>query len=468
MPEWRLNKKPASQGTNGNGNSPAEEKAVVRTLPTASAAGGQEDRTNLHQLRADIHRQLLERLNLSNLDKMDRAEVNRVIAGVVRDLLAQEGIPLNVEERDHLTSQVLDEIFGLGPLQPLMEDPSVSDILVDTYERVIVERDGILFDTDVRFQDNRHLLKVIDRIVSAVGRRIDDSSPMVDARLHDGSRVNAVIPPLAVDGPHLSIRKFKADVLSAEDLVRLGTLSEPLVQLMEGVVRARLNVLISGGTGAGKTTFLNVLSSFVPASERIVTVEDSAELQLRQPRVVRLETRTANLEGQGAVDQRALVINALRMRPDRILVGEVRSSEAIDMLQAMNTGHDGSLTTLHSNSPRDALNRLETMVAMANLNLPERAVRQQIASAIHVVVQLARFSDGKRRLTCLSEVVGMEGDVITMQDVFRFEQQGVAENGDVLGRLRPTGIRPKFADRLRANGVSLPASMFSDLHRASA
>jgi pilus assembly protein CpaF len=468
MPEWRLNKKPTSREPKGNGKSPADDTPVVRPLPTATRVAGQEDKTNLHQLRADIHRQLLERLNLSNLDKMDRAEVNRVIAGVVRDLLAQEGIPLNVEERDHLTSQVLDEIFGLGPLQPLMEDPSVSDILVDTFERVLVERDGILFDTDVRFQDNRHLLKVIDRIVSAVGRRIDDSSPMVDARLQDGSRVNAVIPPLAVDGPHVSIRKFKADVLSAEDLVRLGTLSEPLVELMEGVVSARLNVLISGGTGAGKTTFLNVLSSFVPASERIVTVEDSAELQLRQPRVVRLETRTANLEGQGAVDQRALVINALRMRPDRILVGEVRSSEAIDMLQAMNTGHDGSLTTLHSNSPRDALNRLETMVAMANLNLPERAVRQQIASAIHVVVQLARFSDGKRRLTCLSEVVGMEGDVITMQDVFRFEQQGVAENGQVLGRLRPTGIRPKFADRLRANGVNLPASMFSDLRKASA
>ena len=468
MPEWRLNKKPTSREPKGNGKSTAEETPVVRPLPTTAQVAGQEDKTNLHQLRADIHRQLLERLNLSNLDKMDRAEVNRVIAGVVRDLLAQEGIPLNVEERDHLTSQVLDEIFGLGPLQPLMEDPSVSDILVDTSQRVLVERDGILFDTDVRFQDDRHLLKVIDRIVSAVGRRIDDSSPMVDARLQDGSRVNAVIPPLAVDGPHLSIRKFKADVLSAEDLVRLGTLSEPLVELMEGVVRARLNVLISGGTGAGKTTFLNVLSSFIPASERIVTVEDSAELQLRQPRVVRLETRTANLEGQGAVDQRALVINALRMRPDRILVGEVRSSEAIDMLQAMNTGHDGSLTTLHSNSPRDALNRLETMVAMANLNLPERAVRQQIASAIHVVVQLARFSDGKRRLTCLSEVVGMEGDVITMQDVFRFEQQGVAENGEVLGRLRPTGIRPKFADRLRAHGVSLPASMFSDLRKASA
>jgi pilus assembly protein CpaF len=468
MPEWRIKKAPKDAPTSGKGGSPAREGPVVREFPPVSPVAVPDEKANLHQLRANIHRQLLERLNLSNLDKMDRAEVNRVISGVVRDLLEEEGIPLNLEERDRLTSQVLDEIFGLGPLQPLMEDPSISDILVDTHARVLVEREGKLFDTEVRFQDDRHLLKVIDRIVSAVGRRIDDSSPMVDARLWDGSRMNAVIPPLAVDGPHLSIRKFKTDVLSAEDLIRMGTLSEPLVDLMMGVVRSRLNVLISGGTGAGKTTLLNVLSSFIPPSERIVTVEDSAELQLRQPRVVRLETRPANLEGQGAVNQRALVINALRMRPDRIVVGEVRSSEAIDMLQAMNTGHDGSLTTLHSNSPRDALNRLETMVAMANLNLPERAVRQQIAAAIHVIVQLARFSDGKRRLTCLSEIVGMEGDVITMQDVFRFEQEGVGEGGEVLGRLRPTGIRPKFADRLKANGVNLPASMFSDLHRASA
>ena len=468
MPEWRINSKrgPGSSVEEGKKEDPSVSLVPeVKVLDPSSVSDG---KTNLHQLRANIHRQLLERLNLSNLDRMDRSEVNQVIAGVVKDLLEAEGIPLNVEERDSLTSQVLDEIFGLGPLQPLMEDPSISDILVDTHARVLVERDGKLFGTDVRFQDDRHLLKVIDRIVSGVGRRIDDSSPMVDARLPDGSRVNAVIPPLAVDGPHLSIRKFKSDVLSAEDMVRMGTVSEPLVELMQGVVRSRLNVLISGGTGAGKTTLLNMLSSFIPVTERIVTVEDSAELQLRQPWVVRMETRTANLEGQGAVDQRALVINALRMRPDRIVVGEVRSSEAIDMLQAMNTGHDGSLTTLHSNSPRDALNRLETMVAMANLNLPERAVRQQIASAIHVVVQLARFSDGKRRLTCLSEIVGMEGDVITMQDVFRFEQEGVNEEGDVLGRLRPTGIRPKFADRLKANGVDLPASMFSDLHRASA
>ncbi len=444
MPKWRMNKKPAPPELQGEGDSPAGTVRVVRDLPTASQVGTAEEKVDTHQLRARIHRQLLERLNLSNLDKMDREEVNQVIAGVVRELLETEGIPLNLEERDRLISQVLDEIFGLGPLQPLMEDPTISDILVDTHARVLVERDGKLFDTDVRFQDDRHLLKVIDRIVSAVGRRIDDSSPMVDARLPDGSRMNAVIPPLAVDGPHLSIRKFKADVLSAEDLVSIGSLSEPLVELLRGVVRARLNVLISGGTGAGKTTLLNVLSSFIPPTERIVTVEDSAELQLRQRRVVRLETRTANLEGQGAVDQRALVINALRMRPDRIVVGEVRSSEAIDMLQAMNTGHDGSLTTLHSNSPRDALNRLETMVAMANLSLPERAVRQQIASAIHVVVQLARFSDGKRRLTYLSEIVGMEGDVITMQDIFRFEQEGVSESGDVLGSLRPTGIRPRF------------------------
>jgi pilus assembly protein CpaF len=343
-----------------------------------------------------------------------------------------------------------------------MEDPSISDILVDTHASVVIERDGKLVDTDVRFQNDRHLLQVIDRIVSAVGRRIDDSSPMVDARLPDGSRVNAVIPPLAVDGPHLSIRKFKADVLSAEDLIGFGTLNEPLVDLLRGIVQSRLNVLISGGTGAGKTTLLNVLSSFIPPTERIVTVEDSAELQLRQPRVVRLETRPANIEGQGAVDQRALVINALRMRPDRIVVGEVRGSEAIDMLQAMNTGHDGSLTTLHSNAPRDALNRLETMVAMANLNLPEKAVRQQIASAVHIVVQLSRFSDGKRRLTRLSEVVGMEGDVITMQDVFRFEQEGIDEDGNVLGAIKPTGIRPKCADRLKAHGVHLPASMFSD------
>jgi len=469
MPEWRMKSvaaKPGPAVRDDGGTTPVVAVKPSSTKKHAETASGAKHQAQ--DVKGRIHRLLLERLNLSNLDRMDRSEVNRVIAAVVRDLLEQEAIPLNIEERDRLISQVLDEIFGLGPLQPLMEDAAISDILVDTYAHVVVERNGKLYDTDVRFQDDRHLMQVIDRIVSAVGRRIDDSSPMVDARLPDGSRVNAIIPPLSIDGPHLSIRKFKDDVLSAEDLVEMGTITEPMVDFLAAMVKSRLNILISGGTGAGKTTLLNVLSSFIPGSERIITIEDSAELQLRQPRTVRLETRTANVEGLGAVDQRALVINALRMRPDRIVVGEVRGSEAIDMLQAMNTGHDGSLTTLHSNSPRDALNRLETMVAMANLNLPDRAVRQQIASAIHIIIQLSRFSDGKRRMVQLSEVVGMEGDVITLQEIFHFRQEGIDESGDVIGRIRPTGIRPKCADRLKANGFSLPASMFSDLHAATA
>jgi pilus assembly protein CpaF len=466
MPEWRLKAsgtRPSVKATDTKPTDAAKARSSERAPSVVKA-----DTHRPTGVKTRIHRLLLERLNLSNLDRQDRNEVNRIIAGVVKDLLEQEAIPLNVEERDQLISQVLDEIFGLGPLQPLMEDPSVSDILVDTYARVIVEREGKLFDTDVRFQDDRHLMQVIDRIVSGVGRRIDDSSPMVDARLQDGSRVNAIIPPLSIDGPHLSIRKFKDDVLSAEDLVGMGTLTEPLAEFLNAIVKSRLNILISGGTGAGKTTLLNVLSSFIPPTERIITIEDSAELQLRQPRVVRLETRAANVEGQGAVGQRHLVINALRMRPDRIVVGEVRGSEAIDMLQAMNTGHDGSLTTLHSNSPRDALNRLETMVAMANLNLPERAIRNQIASAVNVIVQLSRFSDGKRRLVQLSEIVGMEGEVITLQEIFQFRQEGIDQDGNVLGRIRPTGIRPKCAERLKSNGFSLPASMFSDLYAATA
>src|SRR5690606_32855148 len=327
------------------------------------------DATVIQQIKSRAHRRLLERLNLSNLDSLDRDEVVAAIRKVLHDLLLQESVPLNFDERELLVGQVLDEIFGLGPLEPLMQDPEISDILVNTYDRVYVERNGRLERTDVRFQDDRHLLQVIDRIVSAVGRRIDDASPMVDARLPDGSRVNAIIPPLAIDGPHLSIRKFKRDALSGEDLIRMGSLTDPMLELLRGVVRARLNVLISGGTGAGKTTLLNVLSSFIPPDERIVTIEDSAELQLQQPHVVRLETRPSNIEGEGEVSQRMLVISSLRMRPDRIIIGEVRGAEAVDMLQAMNTGHDGSLTTLHSNSPRDALSRLETMISMAGLNL---------------------------------------------------------------------------------------------------
>jgi pilus assembly protein CpaF len=420
-------------------------------------------KTDLLAVKSRIHRQLLERLNLSDLDRLDRGDVMETIRGLVRELLAAESIPLNLEERDELIRQVLDEIFGLGPLQPLMDDPTIADILVNTSGQVYVERNGRLERTDVRFHDDRHLFQVIDRIVSSVGRRIDDASPMVDARLPDGSRVNAIIPPLAIDGPHLSIRKFAEDGLSAQDLVRSGSLSESMLSLLQGVVKSRLNVLISGGTGAGKTTLLNVLSGFIPENERIVTVEDSAELRLRQPHVVRLETRPANVEGSGAVPQRLLVVNALRMRPDRIIVGEVRSAEAIDMLQSMNTGHDGSMTTLHANSPRDALARLETMVAMADLKLPDKAVRAQIASAIDIVVQASRLSDGTRRVTQISEVVGMEGDVITMQDIFMFEQTGVDPDGRVEGRLRPTGIRPRCMERLQANGFEMGADAFSDM-----
>jgi len=434
-----------------------EAEPASRTLleqPADSAA--------IQQIKARVHRRLLERLNLSNLDSLDRDEVVAAIRRVLHDLLMQEAVPLNYDEREILVGQVLDEIFGLGPLEPLMQDPEVSDILVNTYRHVYVERRGRLERTDITFQDDRHLLQVIDRIVSAVGRRIDDSSPMVDARLPDGSRVNAIIPPLAIDGPHLSIRKFKRDALSGEDLIRMGSLTEAMLELLGGVVRARLNVLISGGTGAGKTTLLNVLSSYIPPDERIITIEDSAELQLQQPHVVRLETRPANIEGEGEVSQRMLLINSLRMRPDRIIIGEVRGAEAVDMLQAMNTGHDGSLTTLHANSPRDALSRLETMISMAGLNLPERGMRQQIASAINVVVQLARLSDGTRKVVTISEIVGMEGDIITMQDIFVFERHGVDERGRVLGRFRATGLRPRFAERMKAYGIELPAALFAD------
>ena len=428
-------------------------------MPGALGQAGESDR--IHDIKGRIHRRLLERLNLSNLDSVDRNEAIETIRQVVQELLSWESVALNLEEREVLVQQILDEIFGLGPLEPLMQDPDVSDILVNTHDQIYVERNGKLYETDVRFQDDSHLLQVIDRIVSAVGRRIDDSSPMVDARLPDNSRVNAIIPPLAVDGPHMSIRKFKRDTLSGNDLLRVDSLNEQMLKLLEAVVRSRLNVLISGGTGAGKTTLLNILSGYIPVSERIVTIEDSAELQLRQPHVVRLETRPANVEGEGEITQRTLVVNALRMRPDRIVVGEVRSSEAIDMLQAMNTGHDGSLTTLHANTPRDALTRLETMVSMANLNLPDRAVRRQIASAIHVVVQLSRLSDGTRKVMNISEITGMEGDVISMQEIFKFDREGIDHDGNVLGEFNPSGIRPKISDHLVRHGIDLGEMLFS-------
>src|SRR5436189_5867165 len=411
-------------------------------------------------LRANVHRKLLNRLNLEALAQTDRARAEAEIRALLTQLLAEEVTPLSLAEREVLFAEVLDDVFGLGPLEPLLRDATISDILVNTHRHVFVERNGTLEKVAATFQDDRHLMRVIDRIVSAVGRRVDDSSPMVDARLPDGSRVNAIIPPLAVDGPLLSIRRFPAERLKAEDLVTLRALTRPMLDFLSHCVKARLNGLISGGTGAGKTTLLNVLSSFIPDRERIVTIEDAAELQLHQEHVARLETRPPNVEGKGAIRQRQLVVNALRMRPDRIVVGEVRSEEALDMLQAMNTGHDGSLTTVHANTPRDALSRIETMIAMGATNLPERAMRQQIAAAIQIVIQQSRMSDGTRKVVSISEITGMEGDVITMQAIFMFEKLGVSQEGKVIGRFRATGVRPKACERLKASGIHLPPDMF--------
>ena len=453
-----------TDGTNApswDGGAVSEPRLPAGAPPAATNNMGPGS-SEVQAIRKRIHRQLMERLNLASLAKRDREEAEAEVAKVVRQMLANEMAPLNMDEREQLIEQILYEIFGLGPLEPLLKDQTISDILVNTAKQIFVERNGRLESTDVTFRDDTHLLQVIDRIVSAVGRRIDESSPMVDARLSDGSRVNAVIPPLSIDGPHLSIRKFRRDVLSGDDLLRNGTLTEPIIKFVRGCVGARLNILISGGTGSGKTTFLNMLSESIPHSERIVTIEDSAELQLRQPHVVRLETRPPSIEGTGQVTQRQLVINALRMRPDRIILGEVRGGEALDMLQAMNTGHDGSLTTLHANSPRDALTRLETMIQMAATNIGERAMRQQVASAIDIVIQLSRLSDGSRRVLSVAELVGMEGDVITMQDLFRFERKGIDEDGNVKGEFRATGIRPKAAERLAAYGVDLDETLFAN------
>jgi pilus assembly protein CpaF len=422
--------------------------------------GAAAPRKEYLELRATVHRKLLNRLNLEALAHAERARAEGEIRTLLGQLLSEESAPLSLAERETLFAEVLDDVFGLGPLEPLLRDPAISDILVNTSQQVFVERGGRLERVTASFQDNGHLLRVIDRIVSRVGRRVDDSSPMVDARLPDGSRVNAIIPPLAVDGPLLSIRRFPAERLKANDLVKLGALTGPMLEFLSHCVRARLNCIISGGTGAGKTTLLNVLSSFISEDERIVTIEDAAELQLHQEHVARLETRPANVEGKGAIRQRQLVVNALRMRPDRIVVGEVRSEEALDMLQAMNTGHDGSLTTVHANTPRDALARIETMIAMGSTSLPEKAMRQQIASAIQLVVQQTRLTDGSRKVTSVSEITGMEGDVITMQEIFAFEKMGMNKEGKVLGRFRATGVRPKMAERLLSAGIQLPTSMF--------
>jgi len=417
-------------------------------------------RSEYQQVKSDLHRKILDRLDLEKLGRAAGDSARDEVLAIIRTSVNSEAVPLSFAERERLAREILDEIFGLGPLEPLLKDPTVSDILVNRYDRVYIERAGKLELTGLSFKDNGHLMQIIDRIVSRVGRRVDESSPMVDARLADGSRVNAIIPPLAIDGPSLSIRRFGRDPVTARNMIENKTLTEPMLELLSAMVKGRLNLLISGGTGAGKTTLLNVLSGYIPNSERIVTIEDAAELQMKQEHVVRLETRPPNIEGKGAVRQRQLVINSLRMRPDRIVVGEVRGEEAFDMLQAMNTGHEGSLTTVHANSQRDALARVENMVSMANLNIPERAVRHQITSAINAVVQIARLSDGTRKVMTISEIVGMDAESIGMQDIFVFERTGIDESGRVRGVFKATGMRPHFAERLATGGSRLRASLF--------
>jgi pilus assembly protein CpaF len=443
-----------------------EFNSVSTQLGTSSAAASAEaKRTGLsfkeyQDLKSSVHRDLISRVDLERVATQRDEYTRGQVLSVIQDLVANLKTPLSGRERERLALEVLDEVFGLGPLEPLLQDPTVNDILVNGPKQVYVERAGVLEESNIMFKDNSHLMNIIDKIVSGVGRRVDESSPMVDARLADGSRVNVIIPPLAIDGPHLSIRRFGHIPITEEDLLKNQTLTQPMLELLRGAVKSRINILISGGTGAGKTTLLNVLSGYISDKERIVTIEDSAELQMKQRHCVRLETRPSNIEGKGAVMQRQLLINSLRMRPDRIVVGEVRGEEALDMLQAMNTGHDGSLTTVHANSPRDAIARVETMAMMANLNLPEKAVRRQIASAIQLIVQISRFNDGTRRITYLSEITGMEEDIVSMQDVFVFEKQGISPDGRVLGAFTATGIRPKFADKLKASGINVPASWF--------
>jgi len=422
--------------------------------------GKLSDLDTYQNLKTQIHRRLLERLDFSNIDLIPTDVLRKEVAKVVESLIAEESIPLSQPEKESLIVDIQHETFGLGPLEPLLSDPDISDILVNKYNQVFIEKFGKLQKVDMLFRDNNHLLQIIDRIVSKIGRRVDESSPYVDARLPDGSRVNAIIPPLSLDGPALSIRRFGVDPLKISDILAFGTLTQNMAKILEGCVKTKLNVLISGGTGTGKTTLLNILSAFIPHDERLITIEDSAELQLKQEHVVRLETRPPNIEGKGQVTQRDLVRNSLRMRPDRIIVGEVRGGEALDMLQAMNTGHDGSLSTIHANSARDALSRLETMVLMAGVDLPERAIREQVASAINVVIQLARLTDGTRKVINISEITGMEGNTVVMQDIFVFKRKGVRPDGGVLGDFVPTGVRPWFMDRLKVSGFEVPEHIF--------
>ncbi len=446
---------------------PAARKAQpAQALPKKVTYAVRRQKTSLHQerhetLKGTVLNKLYDMLDVSVLSELGKDELEAYIRQAAGQLLVETKVTLNRTERTQFIQEIVDEVTGYGPLEPLLEDQTISDILVNGAKQVYVERDGKIQLTDVQFRDDKHLLQVIDRIVRKVGRHIDEGSPMCDARLPDGSRVNAIIPPLAIDYPVLSIRKFKTDVLTVEELIQnFGTITEEIALVLEACVKARLNILISGGTGAGKTTLLNIMSGFIPAEQRIVTIEDSAELQLQQPHVVRLETRPPNIEGRGEVNQYDLLRNSLRMRPDRIILGEVRGKEALDMLQAMNTGHDGSMCTVHANTPRDALSRLETMIAMVGVDLPQQAMRQQISSALDVIIQCSRFSDGSRKVTHLSEVLGMEGEIITMQDIFIFERRGVSDEGDALGEHVPTGVQPRFVQRMRASGVQLQPALF--------
>jgi pilus assembly protein CpaF len=418
---------------------------------------------NLEKLKAEIHRALISKLDLEKLSRVNPEQARVAVSNMINEIIAQQRVPLSFEEQEQIQADLLDEVFGLGPLEPLLKDPKISDILINSKDRVFVEKNGLLQRVDTTFRDDRHLLQIIDRIVSRVGRRVDESSPMVDARLPDGSRVNAIIPPLALDGPSMSIRRFGTGPIASNHLVKLNSISAEMMEVLAAAVRARLSILISGGTGAGKTTFLNILSTFIPQSERIVTIEDAAELRLAQENIVRLETRPPNVEGLGAIRQRQLLINSLRMRPDRVILGEIRGEEAFDMLQAMNTGHEGSMATIHANTTRDALTRLESMVAMCNLNLPEKTVRQQIASALSIIVQVSRMSDGTRKVISISEITGMEENVISMQDIFTFQKKGIGPDGKVVGAFMPSHIRPKFLEKLRVSGIFLPQSLFENV-----